>query len=73
MSRRPCAHCQRLWSAKTLVTVGAAELCPVCYKQRRWGAEIVAVQRLHVGDGQDAGLPRRVPAVCNAPRPHLGG
>ena len=36
MSRRPCAHCQRLWSTKTLVTVGAAELCPVCYKQRRW-------------------------------------
>ena len=36
MSRRPCAHCQRLWSAQTLVTVGAAELCPVCYKQRRW-------------------------------------
>ena len=35
MSRRPCAHCQRLWSAQTLVTVGAAELCPVCYKQRR--------------------------------------
>lgn len=36
MSRRPCAHCQRLWSAQTLVRVGAAELCPVCYKQRRW-------------------------------------
>ena len=36
MSRRPCAHCQRLWSTQTLVTVGAAELCPICYKQRRW-------------------------------------
>ena len=35
MSRRPCAHCQRLWSAKTLVTVGAAELCPVCYRLGR--------------------------------------
>ena len=35
MSRRPCAHCQRLWSAQTLVMVGAAELCPVCYKQWR--------------------------------------
>lgn len=34
--RKPCAQCQRLWSAQTLVTVGAAELCPVCYKQRRW-------------------------------------
>lgn len=32
MSRKPCAHCQRLWSAQTLVTVGAAELCPVCYR-----------------------------------------
>lgn len=36
MSRKPCAHCQRLWDAQTLVTVGAAELCPICYKQRRW-------------------------------------
>lgn len=36
MSRKPCAHCQRLWSTQTLVTVGAAELCPICYKQRRW-------------------------------------
>lgn len=35
MSRRPCAHCRHLWSTQTLVTVGAAELCPVCYKQRR--------------------------------------
>ena len=35
MTRRPCAHCQRLWHAQSLVTVGAAELCPVCYKQRR--------------------------------------
>ena len=35
MSRKPCAHCQRLWSAQTLVMVGAAELCPVCYKQWR--------------------------------------
>nr|DAE38015.1 MAG TPA: hypothetical protein [Caudoviricetes sp.] len=33
---------------------------------------MVAVQRLHVGDGQDAGLPRQMPAVCNAPCPHLG-
>ena len=40
MSRRPCAHCQRLWSTKTLVTVGAAELCPVCYKQRRWARRL---------------------------------
>lgn len=37
--RKPCAHCQRLWSAQTLVTVGAAELCPVCYKQRRWAGK----------------------------------
>lgn len=36
MSRTPCTHCQRLWSAQSLVAVGAAELCPVCYKQRRW-------------------------------------
>lgn len=49
MSRRPCAHCQRLWSAQTLVTVGAAELCPVCYKQRRRARRLWAVQRLHVG------------------------
>lgn len=35
MSRKPCAHCQRLWSAQTLVTVGAAELCPVCYRLGR--------------------------------------
>lgn len=35
MSRRSCAHCQRLWSAQTLVTVGAAELCPVCYRLGR--------------------------------------
>lgn len=63
MMRKPCTHCQRLWSAQTLVTVGAAEM----------DTEIVAVQRLHVGDRQNAGLPRRVPAVCNAPCPHLGG
>ena len=42
MSRRPCAHCQRLWNTQTPVTVGAAELCPVCYRLGRvtapcWG------------------------------------
>ena len=38
MSRRPCAHCRRLWSAQTLVTIGAAELCPVCYRLGRVAA-----------------------------------
>ena len=70
MSRRPCAHCQRLWSAQTLVTVGAA---PGLLQAAEMDTEIVAVQRLYVGDGQDAGLPRQMPTVCNAPRPHLGG
>ena len=32
MSRRPCAHCQRLWSAQTLVTVGAK----VAAQQKAW-------------------------------------
>ena len=36
MPRKPCTHCQRRWSAQSLVTVGEAELCPICYKQRRW-------------------------------------
>ena len=35
MSRRPCAHCQHLWSTQTMVTVGAAELCLVCYRLGR--------------------------------------
>lgn len=35
MARKPCTHCQHLWSAQTLVTVGAAELCPVCYRLGR--------------------------------------
>lgn len=36
MTRKPCTHCQRPWHPQSLVTVGAAELCPICYKQRRW-------------------------------------
>lgn len=36
MTRKPCTHCQRLWHARSLVTVGTAALCPICYKQRRW-------------------------------------
>lgn len=38
MVRKPCAHCQRLWNAQTLVRVGAAELCPVCYRLGRVAA-----------------------------------
>lgn len=38
MARKPCAHCQHLWSTQTMVTVGAAELCPVCYRLGRVAA-----------------------------------
>lgn len=55
MSRRPCAHCQRLWSAQTLVTVGAAELCPVCYRLGRVAAPCWG---LYARYRQDGHLPR---------------
>ena len=42
MSRKPCAHCQRLWSAQTLVTVGTADkdiINPKTAKQKAVAAQ----------------------------------